>query len=213
VPQLQSTKRLKKPGWENNISQPTFSIYMPHLKNLSSKIHYLPLNIQSRVELWLTYKNLKPTSLLIIRENKTKTTPIINWLKHANLTFIINPKDNNQIFISKKTKTCQTLFNIWETTTPKNEYQKGILLGYPEKAAKTFSLYSKHPNRKNYLTNINDPDFPKKEIIFYPYISYTLRKNHEIEDSQTAKIWADCIRKDLPKLAKWYESAITKSLK
>lgn len=180
--------------------------------SLSSKVLYLPLNIQSRVELWLTYKNLKTASLIILRDHKTKTKTIFNWLKDANLNFIVNPKNLNQIFVSKNQETCQSLQKIWGINTPKTEYQKGILLGYPEKTVKAFSLYSQHPNRKDYLTNIKDPSFPKNHIYYYPYITYTLRKNHEIEDSRIAKIWSDCIRKDLPKLASWYESVITNSI-
>lgn len=180
--------------------------------SLSSKILYLPFNIQSRVELWLVFKDLKPASLIIVRGHKIKNQNIFNWLKNANLNFIVNPKKHNQIFVSKNQETCQILQKIWEVNTPEAEYQKGVLLGYPEKTAKAFSLYSQHPNRKNYLTNINDPNFPKNQIFHYPYITYTLRKNHEIEDSQTAKRWSDCIHKDLPKLASWYKSAITKSL-
>jgi hypothetical protein len=40
---------------------------------------------------------------------------------------------------------------------------------------------------------------------WYPYVQYLTRTGHELEDSQVAIKWADCIREDLPELAKEFE--------
>lgn len=179
-------------------------------KDLSSSVCYLPLNIQSRVELWLTYSGIKQCSLILAR--KSKGTKIFSWLKEAKLSFSINPKDKNQIFISTDQNVVKKLAVIWQENSQTAEYKKGLLLGYPINAVKAFSTYSSHPKRQKYLTSIAEATFPKTQINYYPYISYTVRRGKEIEDSQVAQKWSECIRKEVPKLAYWYEKAIIDSL-
>ena len=52
--------------------------------------------------------------------------------------------------------------------------------------------------------------WPDKEHYFddkyyAPYVLYNIPLEYIEKDSQTAKKWADTIRKDVPKLAKWFE--------
>lgn len=183
---------------------------MPAKKNLSSSISYLPLNIQSRVELWLTYRKLKPCSLLLTR--KPKDRKVINWLNEAGLSFYKDRKDTSQIFVSTNKNLAKKLADIWQDESSEAEYQKGILLGYPTQAVKAFSVYARDPNRKKYLTSILETDFPKAQINYFPYLSYIVRRDKISEDSKKAQQWSECIRKEIPKLACWYEKAIINSL-
>ncbi|MFZ3069372.1 MAG: hypothetical protein WA052_03630 [Microgenomates group bacterium] len=86
-----------------------------------------------------------------------------------------------------------------------NELKSGLLFGFPEDSAKAYAhnriakddeqIPMVWPNNENYFDN----------KYYAPYVLYNIPLRSVEKDSQTAKLWADTIRKDVPKLAKWFE--------
>ena len=172
----------------------------------------MPLNVQERIQLWLTHRGLKKATLITLEKNK-QNQRIFKWLHDTSLEWV---QKRERIFVSKNKLIANQLSNIWNKNNQESEYQKGILLGYPTKPSQAFAKYADNKYRGKYLVNIIDPNFPKSVIPYYPYIFFIVRKGKEKVDSVIAKRWAKVIRADIPKLAKWYEkeikSAISKQL-
>lgn len=170
---------------------------------LRKSLPYLPLNIQSRVELWLTFRKLKPSSIIVLRNSKLSSIKrVTGWLKRTNLIYKL--LDEDKIIVSYEKTSVDKLKKIWHKNTPKSDYEKGILLGYPIETVKAFEK-----NRSS-LTCITAKDFPRNSLDYYQYITFLVRKGHEESDSKISKFWSECIRTDQPLLAKWYEEIISK---
>lgn len=172
-------------------------------KKLASRLSYLPLSLSDRIYLWLTYRGIKPVSEIVFIKDKRnpKTKRIIKWLKDANLYYIpesTSKKNYVGLYISKDYKKVELLDKLSLKNDKKSEFIKGILYGFPKEVVKAYKTntsaegYFLHPYLKNKY--------------FTPYILYSSRRDHIKEDSQTAKLWADTIRKEVPTLAKWFEN-------
>lgn len=170
-------------------------------KPLSSSLLYLPLNIQSRVELWLTFKSLKPVSAISFR-NPSKTARVFSWLDRANIKYTLDTKRPEIAYVSKDISLAREAMRIMWSKKLVDEIKKGELFGYPKKATKAYA--SREP-----MSTITPQSFPN---YWFAYMRYSVRESYETEDSQVAKKWADCIRKDIPTLAAWFENAILASV-
>lgn len=180
----------------------------------TKNINYLPLNIQSRIELYLTLNGLKPASVITIRDNKEKNLRRVrNFLRGNHLYFSVDKKDSLQYFASLDRLTTKTICSIWNKDSEKSEIKKGNLLGYPTKAVILFVKYSRSVDRPKFLTGIYDKDFPRSTLDYWPYIGYIVRKGYEAEDSVIAKKWSDFIKQNNPVLARWYEKRIKNAIK
>lgn len=171
-------------------------------KKLASRLSYLPLMLSERVYLWLTYRGIKPVSDIgFIKDKKNpKTKRIIKWLKDAGLCYIPESTSKNNyvgVHISKDKEKAELLDRLSLKDDKKSEFTKGTLYGFPEKAAGV---------PKNMLTGEYYTHPYLKNKYFTPYMLYGSRRDHIKEDSQTAKLWADTIRKEVPTLAKWFEN-------
>ena len=185
-------------------------------KTLASRLLYLPLWVGDKVELWLTYKGIKPGSLLSLIREKGMTQVHIKrikkWLTDAGIHFQddLGSKSGNHLIISKDKKVIDQIANLKFSFESHEEdfYQLGVLLGYPPKAARAYAS-----GNRELLITPNDKDSPVKGNYETPYAQFMIRSGHEKEDIKIAKIWADTIRHDIPKLARWYEDEALTPLK
>lgn len=174
-------------------------------KKLSSRLLYLSLMLSEKVYLWLTFRGIKPVSEIVFIKDKRnpKAKRIIKWLKDAGLYYTPESSSKNNyvgVHISKDKKKAELLNRLSPKDDKKSAFTKGVLYGFPKKAVYA-SAYKTSPMSGEYYANTR-----LKDKYFVPYMLYGSRLNHIKEDSQTAKLWADTIRKEVPTLAKWFEN-------
>ena len=175
--------------------------------HLASKLLTLPLFVAAKIDLWLTYKGLKPASIVTLTKGNGSFTSvhqnkILNWAREAGLHYHLTPsanKDRNNLIVSKDPQIVAELFKMTPPLSDEGQVRLGTLLGYPPEAAKAYG------HDFNSLIGSNDSHSPVKDLPESMYANYMLRKNHEAEDLQIAKAWMETIRKDIPKLAGAYE--------
>jgi len=172
-------------------------------KNLNNRLLYLSAMRLSRIEFWLTYRGLKKASTTPLRNKfttaNTATKKIIKWLEDAGLHYIVDNKNKGMIHISKNKDLAEKMAKLQWSEKPQDIIFRGLQYGFPEKAAKAFA---------NDIESMGDYGEVRKTIKKYPhwhYARYRVRIGHEAEDLQVAKKWANCIRKEVPRLAKWFE--------
>lgn len=176
-------------------------------KNLASRLCYLSLPLWDRVSLWLTYRRLKPVSIVVTNTttypaSRRKIDRILSWIKGAGLKYEWDPLDTKQrcLLVSSDPTVLKSIVAMKSPLSADDHYKLGIFLGYPEKAVRAFS-YS-HPDET--ISPIEN-DSPVKNRPESLYAEYTVRRGSESEDVEVAKRWLKMIRKDVPRLAKWFE--------
>ena len=182
--------------------------------SLESRLLYLPLWVVDKVELWLTYKGIKPGSLLALRREKGMTQSHVRrvkkWFVDAGLHYKADPHSKGKnLIVSKDKAVVEEIVGLkfGYQAPQENYYRLGLLLGYPPKAAKVYAS-----GNKEMLIGPGDEDSPVKDTYESLYAQFTVRKGYEKEDIKTAKLWADTIRHDIPRLAQWFEKEASKPL-
>jgi len=163
-----------------------------------TSIDYLPTTQDYVVTRLFKQKNnlekfLDKYNLFYIKSNKTDRSKRVNYI------------------VARDKKVAEELFSLFSEKHPhtkKTDYRIGMILGYPKNAVLGFDNLSDKSIRYkiNRYARINN-NIKKLNIYWEPYILYMAREGYEYEDSLVAKKWADCIRTDLPELAKKIESA------
>ncbi len=203
--------------------------------SLSRRLLYLPLDLHEKVLLWLTYKGLKPVSEITAEKrnkvhlrrmmrdveykkthkssydfNSKNSKRIRKWLKDAELNLATEPSHESAWHIGKNADQVKTSVQIFHNFDLKKEIETGILFGFPEESAKAYA----HNRNKDFeetlkvMVGTGDLRFKNeylKDKYFTPYIFYNMPKDKVQEESKIPKIWADTIRRDIPKLALWFE--------
>ena len=171
--------------------------------NLENRLLYLSALTLSRIEFWLTYRGIKLASTTPLRNKFTTknaaTKRIVKWLEDADLYYVIDKKHKDMIHISKDKALAEKMAKIQWSEDPKDIIFRGNKYGFPINAVKAFAKD---------LISMGDYWEIRERIMKYPYwhyARYRVRSGHEFEDLQVAKKWATIIRKEVPKLAKWFE--------
>lgn len=196
---------------------------------LASRLLYLPLDIHEKVLLWLAYKGLKPVSEITVERrgntfalakrgihkestykyNSPNSQRIRKWIRDAGLSIAIKPKFNTSWHVGKDKDKVSLSAKIIRKLDYDNEVKTGLLLGFPEESTKGYAQDRIAKSEEEKIPMIwpsdkfNDPYL--KDKYYTPYVFYAIRQDRVREDSQTAKLWADTIRQDIPTLAKWFE--------
>jgi len=170
--------------------------------DLKSRLPYLPLEILGRVELWLVYKDLKKAGTITSRDRKNSKSRVEKWLKDASIFFQVDSKYSDLFHVSKNKDVATQLNKIMWSEKQTNVYKKGILYGYPKKAVKTFSI---SPAKCTVLSG------KYKNKPWFPYARYMFRKENVKDDSKSARLWSETLKKDIPLLDKWYTNVIMKT--
>ena len=200
--------------------------------NLANRLLYLPLDIHEKVLLWLTYKELKPVSEITaesrgniksllkkgIRKASTyqfdspNSLRIRGWIKDAGLVISFEEKYGSAWHISKDKKLANESVESLQKYDYNSEVKSGKLFGFPIESVKTYAKNRGKPYEEiqKIMVGTGDSRYENeflKDKYFTPYIFYNIPKNRVEQDSQIAKKWADTIRKDVPKLAQWFEKS------
>ncbi len=162
------------------------------------------LSAQSRIELWLTYKDLKPVSAFPAREDGD----FVEWLQRTNIFYEKVP-DSDLFAVSKEKERIQELLPIAFGNKKEEIEKKCVLYGYPAETA--LATYRNFAEQKDGLPV---GVAVKKDNVFgitwWPYVRYVVREGHEHEDSLVAKRWSEEIKRDLPELDREFEELLTK---
>lgn len=184
--------------------------------NFKSDLLKLPLNSQEKLFLWLLSSNLKPgTDLLIHKWNNDyqKNLKSVNkFLKTYGYFFTskshwqhfhplnkMKPKFVGRFYYVSNKENLLEMVKKRETKSKNRQLLAGNFYGFPKKAVEAYSAGGELMLAKDEYAMLN------KEY-WYPYLTYAIRKDHELEDAELAKKWCDETRKNFPELAKLFEN-------
>jgi len=198
--------------------------------DLANRLLYLPLDLREKVLLWLTYKGLKPVSELTVERrgnafalakkgirkestygyNSSNSIRIRRWIKDAGLSVAVDPKFASSWHVGKDKKQVQLSTKIIRKFDYENEIKSGTMFGFPGESVKDYA-HNRTANEEGKIPMvlIGKERFSNqylKDKYYTPYVLYGIPENMVVKESQTAKKWADTIRKDVPLLAKWFEN-------
>ncbi len=203
-------------------------------KKLARRLLYLPLDVNEKVFLWLTYRGLKPVSEITVtrrnysrlrrllseknletfepEDNSQKIRRIRKWIRDAGLHIATEGKNDTSWHVGRDKDKATLSAKILHRFDYENEYKSGFLLGYPEESVKAYAhnrVLKLGENQTSMVWPGMKFFYPfLKDKYYTPYLLYALRADRVKEDSQVAKTWADVIRKEVPTLAKWFEKSI-----
>lgn len=203
-------------------------------QELAKRLLYLPIDLHEKVLLWLAYKGLKPVSEITAQKRNSahlrkmmrdkeyrasyksdysfesaKSKRIRKWIEDAGMYISTEPNNNISWHVSRDKTKAELSAKILHKFDYDNELRSGQLFGYPENSA---IAYAKDRIKKDDKTSnligtghlLYENQFLKNKD-YIPYIFYNMPKDKVEQDSQTAKKWAETIRKDVPTLSKWFE--------
>lgn len=209
-------------------------------KKLASRLLYLPLDLTEKVFLWLTFKGLKPVSEITAQKrnkahnhrmmkdkkyretykstydfNSQKSKRIRKWIHDAGLYAIPESKGDISWHVGKDKEKTKLSAKIIRKFDYENELKSGLLFGFPKASVKAYALERIRKGGERQIPMIwpgdKDDNPYLKDKYFTPYVLFAIRKDKVEKDSMIAKRWADTIRQDLPKLAKWFENRAKKN--
>lgn len=178
------------------------------MEKLASELLLLPLDINEKIFLWLTYKGLKPVSEIevIRRENKESNPALVEkWIEDAGLIYLSYPDSPYNWHVGKELKKIEKTIENLHKFTYESEIVTGELFGFPSASVKAYAdnrVGKKTPIiwvGEKYINEITSGHY------FTPYILYSVSRENVEKDILVAKEWADTIRNDVPKLAQQFE--------
>lgn len=170
------------------------------------------LSAQSKIELWLCYRDLKPVSAFpMLTEYESSIVDqekLYQWIKEAGLQGK-KDTDSRLYIVSKEEKMLDELLPIVFSNTKEDIVTKCELYGYPKETA--LAIYRNFSTEKSFLPKgvgvKKDNNFG---IYWWPYVRYVVREGHEYEDSLVAKRWSEVIKEDFPEVDKEFELQLAK---
>ena len=160
------------------------------------------LSNQSKVELWLTYKNIKPASAFPIKNGDKKTYKeeelLLGWIQKIGL-FVKKDLASGLYLVSRKQELIAELLPIIFSNIKEDIEKKCTLYGYPkETALAAFRNFTQ--NKDGLPVGVGLKKDNPFNITWWPYVRYVVREGFEYEDSLAAKAWQEEIIKELPEL-------------
>lgn len=175
------------------------------IADLSKRLEDIKLWIESKIQIWATYRDLKPVSSLIISDDATESERLLvfEWIKDANLLFETDDGNRNLINVSKDKSKLKKIMEIMWSTKAEDHIAKGLLFGYPKEAVVEFA---------NNHAAMERGGGENLKFDHFAYIRYKTRTSNPIEDSSAALSWAELSRREIPNIAKEFEDALAKVL-
>lgn len=184
----------------------------------------MPLDLHEKVLLWLAFRGLKPVSeitvhrrnMVLLRKGirtsspniKNKIKRIKKWIQDAGMFYATEPKYETSWHVSLDKNKAKLSAKVIHKFDYKNELLSGTLFGFPKESVKAYAHNRVVKFGKKAILMVSPYDFNHhylKNKYYRPYAFYAIRADRVKEDSQTARLWADTIRKEVPTLAKWFE--------
>jgi len=166
-------------------------------QNISQTLLSLPVTLEGKVQLWLTYRGLKPvsTAQFLTNISPQDKTHFHTWLKNAQMIQTPDLESDEFVFVSKDLARAQRAAAIMWSENRDDIIEKGDLFGYPKSAVAAYA-------DKEEMLVVTPQSLDK---YWAPYARYLVRHAHVEEDTSISKVWADTIRKDIPELAGQFE--------
>ncbi len=179
-------------------------------EKLANSIYYLPIDQIDRIQLWLTYKEIKPASTIMLPNpkkdlKKKKVLRVLRWLKRAGIKYSIDSRNMRLLHVSKSRRNVDLLKRIQWREKEEDVAKRGLAYGYPKAAVEGFAIAWNSRAILEKMANEKEVEKMLEGKYWKNYLVYACRKGKVQEDSSTAKMWADEIRKYVPNLAQWYE--------
>lgn len=187
-------------------------------KKIIKKIERLPLSDHNKAVLLLTWRGLKPVSLIDVplpgdfsESGRRLTAKLQIFFKRIGLHSLYQEKPNQNkvlqyIFVSRDqqlTNRSSALQGVWKEVY---EEEMGRLLGYSFTAAKAYRL-SREADKRGEVRTKNSPSFLWHEIPqnireqdYMAFCWFAPSREHLTEDLKTVKQWAEEIRRLSPVL-------------
>lgn len=187
-------------------------------EELAESLEKIPLNV-GKILLWLVYQDLKPMTTISddfdwsqspladkSKLNLEKENKILNWLKSANIKYQYSIRFPHVLHVSKDKDILDKNAKYESDESVVAHSFRGEAFGFGKVAAQAYAQAAQ-----------KDPMFPNDLVIhaalvpelskvdWYPYIGFLVRRNHELEDAEIAKKWAEICRMDIPEIAKQFE--------
>ncbi len=142
--------------------------------------------------------------------NSSSSKRIRKWLKDAELNVATELDHESAWHIGKNADQVKKSVQIFHDFDLKKEIETGILFGFPEESAIAYAQNRNKDFEETLKVMVGTGELLYKneylkDKYFTPYIFYNMPKDKVVEESKIAKIWADTIRQDVPKLATWFE--------
>ena len=105
-------------------------------EDLKRSLLSLPVIILGKVELWLTYKGLKPVSAITLETNfsdlgEMQKKKLKEWLKKANLYHFMDQEEDRVLHVSKRSENAELSSRILWSKNYEDIIEQGMLFGYP----------------------------------------------------------------------------------
>lgn len=179
---------------------------MEHEEGLNKRLPYLPISILGRIELWLTYRNLKNASSISLRKpfdlESSTTKRTMHWLADAGIFYQVDGRDSSLLHVAKTQELAKKMSLLQWSKREEDILFRGIQYGFPEKAVRLFSA-----NHEK-LTAVDSKSSLLADCYWKPYVRFMVRIGHEKEDSLVAKNWADIIENEVPIVGRWFEKKL-----
>jgi hypothetical protein len=219
-----------------NIPSYLRDIFMTLQNNLANRLLYLPIDLNEKVLLWLTYKGQKPVSNIVALRrdrkylrlklthpemasiykkkefdyNSESSVRLRKWITDADLQLVTKTPPDSDWYVGKNISDVQTVANSIQIFDQDHQIITGTFLGFPQDSVIAYAqnLHKDWKIVEQMMTGtgklLQGNDFLRNKY-YTPYIFYSMTKSGVKGESQVAKRWADTIRKDIPRLAKWFE--------
>lgn len=137
---------------------------------------------------------------------------IRKWLNDAGLKLITNTPPDSDWYVGQNETDVRKVFSSIGKFDYDNQVTTGLLLGFPKESVLAYvkNLDKEWEEAEKEMVGTGEAlvkDKFLKDRYYRPYIFYNIPKSLVESESQIAKEWADTIRTDIPKLAKWFEKA------
>ncbi len=191
---------------------------------LGNRLLYLPLDPIEKVLLWLTYRRHKSVSeISVTRRNRSKTKKqattfdecstkiqkIKNWIKDSGMVYKPEKEYPSAWHVGHNKKDVSDSATTIRKFDYDSELKTGLLFGFPIKSVQAYATNSDSKTNNKSVAIIWPGDkylHPKtKDESYTPYLLYAVNLESSDIDLKVAENWANCIRTELPTLAKWYE--------
>ncbi len=144
--------------------------------------------------------------------NSRNSLRIRKWLSDAGLVLITESPQDITWFISHDLEKAKAAMQSLHRFDRDNQIKTGLLFGFPRDSVIAYAdcLSKTQDEIGKIMVGTGDLVLKNeylKDKYFTPYIFYNISREKIKKDSQIAQKWADVIRKDVPKLAQWFEKS------
>jgi len=153
---------------------------------------------------WLTYRKIKPVSVIDFSKDSQSSEQLIQWCKEAGVSHQKDSSGKDLLYISKDKEKMEIMQKIFMIKSPILEIIKCEYFGFPPESAYAYisQMFTLPESKKNIRASKTSEIEKNFTEYWKPYISYMMRLGLEREDSLVAKLWFDTCSQEIPEIHK-----------